>query len=1681
MTLKSWLIGFEKALRTRMTQRRRSLVRDPQSLLSAESLEARSLLSVTASLANGVLNVSSNADDAISVGDDGNGNVQVLANGIVVSSIGIVSTATVTAINVTGGKGNNVLDLSGVNSTTFSKVLTVQALGGEGNDQILGPADLKASLNGNAGHDSIVGGSASDTINGDAGRDTIRAGGGNDVVYGGIESDVIFGDAGADTIVGGAQNDSLSGGADDDVINGGIGNDTLVGEDGDDSLLGNAGNDALFGDSQDSTAISNGNDRLEGQDGNDSLNGGGGSDQMFGGAGADVVISGDVDSAFPNIRIHSASVIEPASGTATLTFDVDLDRDFESSVTVNYETIDGTTASGADYVAASGTLVFDVGTTHQTIEVTVLSDQLHEVAENLFVRLTGADKGLIADRQANGLIVDATTTTFAPVGPAPITGGQEENVSPDNEVSGAVQALLPHPTNPDIAYVGSVNGGIWKTTNARAAKPNWVPLTDSQESLAIGALAFDRTNPNRLIAGTGSASSFGFDGGRAIGLLLSEDAGATWSTISLPTGDEPARVTQVLLDGDRIIATTSNGEDDEGDVFVSNDGGVTFLKSEDLQLPRANYSDMVVDPTNTDRIYVGAAQAGVFRSDDGGATWQNVSVNDDSANGLNDVLTQDSANRVRLAAGSDGRVYAAAAASGQLAYIGYTSDLGAHWTAMDLPQTPDGDDGEPIGLNPQEEGEQEGGARGSERPHYQYPVELGGSGSHEHSQLPNAESEEAGGQGDIHLSMVVDPTNSNIVYVGGDLQLGDISSEHGNSIGAHDYSGRLFRGDASIVADHGVPSSQWAHLTHSNAIAATPSGGTASNSAPHADSRNLAFDASGRLLNGCDGGLFVRTSPRDNTGDWFSINGNLQITEVHDIAYDSNANVIVIGAQDVGSSETTIAGHTTFRSISTGDGGDVAVYDSGSTSLRYSSYQNLGNLQKRLVGANNVEQSATELTPAGGENVEVKFVTPIAANPFDQNRLLIGGNNGVFETIDGGLTVSGPLAEGSVNDMVAGGRRLGVRYANVAYAATTDGVFFRGTTGQNFEGTNYPGLGATAVTVDSEDWEHAFALDSNGHVFATRNHGESWSDITGNLSRDIGSHSWRTLEFIPGNEGRVVIGGADGVAFTYAAAPGAWVDIGQSLPNAVVTDMEYDAKDNVLVVGTLGRGAWLLHDVAASASDIATDTSRAEFFGPDALIGDIGNDTLIGSSKNDYIAGGGGADSLVGQGGDDRMEGGGGSDWINGGEGNDVIDGQAGLDTLLGDAGDDEIYGGAGNDQLFGQDGDDNLNGDEGTDILDAGAGDNFAAAGSDPSEVVRFTGTDDSDSVQIEDGLHLLKTSGVRVSDGTNSLTIYFNSVPKTNPRTVDTLELNLSSGDDEVSVGNLSGFSGLFQISVNLGNGDDLLDGTEQLNPKVVILSTGGEGNDVLVGGGANDRLDGGAGDDSLDGGDGIDVLLGQAGNDSLAGGTGNDSLFGGVGNDQLDGQDGNDSLDGAQGDDSLNGGLGRDTLVGAVGADTLSGGEDSDLLLGLGGNDSLDGGNGNDTLNGGDGNDFIAGKAGADNILGGAGNDTLNGGTGNDTLNGGEGNDVLAGRDGNDSLIGGNGNDTLVGDAGNDTLLGGVGDDVLIGGDGNDFLRGQLGDDLIAGNAGINDTRQNQRTEINETLDISIDLLQVLTSLD
>ena len=159
------------------------------------------------------------------------------------------------------------------------------------------------------------------------------------------------------------------------------------------------------------------------------------------------------------------------------------------------------------------------------------------------------------------------------------------------------------------------------------------------------------------------------------------------------------------------------------------------------------------------------------------------------------------------------------------------------------------------------------------------------------------------------------------------------------------------------------------------------------------------------------------------------MNSNLRVTEFHDIAWDSNSDIIIGGAQDTGTPQQISTGSSTWSDVQTADGGDVVVDNitlAGSDwSVRYSSTQNLGSFIAEVYDVNNNKIGLT-ISPAlsttlgtalvTGTGGNAQFVTPLELNVIDPTRLLIGGINSLYESTDAGATVQ-EIATFGVNRM----------------------------------------------------------------------------------------------------------------------------------------------------------------------------------------------------------------------------------------------------------------------------------------------------------------------------------------------------------------------------------------------------------------------------------------------------------------------------------------------------------------------------------------------------------------------------------------------------------------------------------------------------------------------------------------
>lgn len=718
----------------------------------------------------------------------------------------------------------------------------------------------------------------------------------------------------------------------------------------------------------------------------------------------------------------------------------------------------------------------------------------------------------------------AQSAQWEALGPGPSHSGQVENIA-NREVVGAVNSVAAHPTDPDVLFAGAVNGGIWRTLNATATAPTWTRLTDSLGSLSIGSIEFDPTDPQfqTLLAGNARSSSLGRDGGALLGLLRSTDNGASWSVLSALANRE---ILGVAARGDILLAATDGG------MYRSTNTGNTFSPlSGDASsgLPVGVTMDLAGHSSAPTVLYVAVTSGsgrGIFRSTDTGETWTRVS--DATLDAL--MNAGSGTRRTELSVGAAGQVFVAVVGdNGRLAGVFRSADGNAHWVDIGVPQTTE-QNGVLFGAHP-------------------------------------------GGQGSIHLSIAADPTNPQLVYIGGDRQpyFGEGVSGSGNyfpnSIGAHDYSGRLFRGDASQP-----PGSIWTPLTHS---------GTGNSSSPHADSRDMAIDAAGNLVESDDGGLYKRTQPASTAGGWLSLNGNLQSTEYHGIAWDAVSNRVIGGAQDTGTTELRSPGSPIFDSVSTGDGGDPVVEDRASTtsSTRYSSYQFLGALLRRSFNSSSgltsfVYPNLSLLN--GSPALQAQFYTPLAVNHASASRLIIGANNGVYESLDGGDTIT-QVSTAKINAFNGDPVVYGVD-GNAGYLlfGAASNLFKRADDSASVAQIATLPASVVDLSVDSTNADTVFVITQTS-VHHSIDGGTNFAAVTGDLISTFAPGRLRSMEFVPGSDPMLIVAANRGVYFSLASnGYSQWSVLGSGLPNAIVYELEYDQTDELLLAGTLGRGAWTL-------------------------------------------------------------------------------------------------------------------------------------------------------------------------------------------------------------------------------------------------------------------------------------------------------------------------------------------------------------------------------------------------------------------------------------------------------------------------------------------------------------------------
>ncbi len=797
------------------------------------------------------------------------------------------------------------------------------------------------------------------------------------------------------------------------------------------------------------------------------------------------------------------------------------------------------------------------------------------------------------------VLASAASADWVSQGPTTTTNGGDEGITSregNNPITGAINSFVPSASDANVLFVAGVNGGVWKTVNAKTDSPSWLPITDDAlPSLSISAVALSPVDPNLVFAGSGRLSSLGNNGGSLFGVARSTDGGVNWTITGANVSGNVLRIVPLATSdagaGPVVLVLAATG------IYRSADAGATFTALSDPTLGTTVLTDLARDPGIPARVYAGGAGR-IFKSENAGAAWAEVST------GTGFTVTAGA--RILLAvhsrAGND-VVYAAVINAGALTNVYRSVNQGGTWTALNVPTPP---------LFP-------------------------------------------GKQGEIHGALVADPADPTSVWISGDRQTDQTedgsngTSQFPNVLGANNYSANIFRnvgGTWENVAVNGANGTSphadsrsmvfdadgallhscdggIFRLNNPNGTSPADMSGTRRWVSVNGDlrileSHNAAYDPVARVFT-CgaqDNGVNTQRTP-----------GNLLWAQ--DFSGDG-------GRVEVDSDQTA---HPGF-------------------SIRYDSTQNFGNFKRRTFDANNVASDNVTvglmIMSGLGSGMTLKtfdkvlFLQPFVLNRIDPKRMLIGteylyesmdrgdtltnlGLVGIVPptparrakpvrptlarsvTVDNGL-IAAPASVGPLGDeaedpgsgavvgddvnsggsaMAYGGKLNGASFPDVLYAGSDNQVFHRVKLGDPLTKlTAYPGDRVRELAMDPANYKRLYVLDNTGKIFATTDEGVTWADVTRNLptfSTDI-----RTIELATPDalvqDSILYAGGLGGVwKMPNPSATGTWTSESAGLPKRVlIYDLRYEPSANLLSAAALGRGIYSLTAPSARLINIAT-------------------------------------------------------------------------------------------------------------------------------------------------------------------------------------------------------------------------------------------------------------------------------------------------------------------------------------------------------------------------------------------------------------------------------------------------------------------------------------------------------------
>jgi len=703
--------------------------------------------------------------------------------------------------------------------------------------------------------------------------------------------------------------------------------------------------------------------------------------------------------------------------------------------------------------------------------------------------------------------------------------------------AGRTLAVTGVPGQPQHFFFGSVNGGVWESNDAGRT---WQPIFDSQAAGSIGAIAVAPSNPNVIYVGTGE-SDMRSDISQGDGMYKSIDGGKTLSHIGLTDTQQIARI--------------------------------------------------LVHPKNPDIVYVAAlghpyaanSERGVFRSKDGGKTWERV-LRRDTSTGAIDIAFEPGTPSILYAALWQTRrtpwsVYPPSNGPGSGLFK--TADGGEHWTEIarnGFPEVPIGRIG--IAVAPSQptrvyaiiDSEKAGGM---------YRSDDGGA-----TWIKTSTDQRIWSRGWYFGEITVDPKNPNVVW---------------------SCNVNLFRSD-----DGGV---KW-----------IPEKG-----APGGDDYHHLWvdpDEPQRRILGVDQGAVVTVDGGRTWSSWY----NQPTGQFYHVATDNRFPYWVYGAQQ-DSGAASVPSHTNtidgvsmmeFTEITAGGESDNIAPDPKDPDVVFGG--RVSKLDLRTHQTQDIDPMINQL-----ENERRTWTLPLTFSPRDP-RVLYFSNQRLYRTEDNGnhwtaispdLTREDPGAPLNLDQYTAkirasSGKRLGVIYAiapsrtadHDIWVGTDDGLIWR----TKDEGAHWTNVTPAALTpwskvgiIDTShfDGETAYAAidrhrldDFKPYIYRTHDGGKTWQPIASGIPDGVFVNVVRED---PMRKGLLYAGTERGVYVSLDDGDH-WETLQKNLPATSVRDI--DVHGNDVVIATHGRAFWIMDDVTPLREMDAVN--RTGLFKPAAAIRERG-------------------------------------------------------------------------------------------------------------------------------------------------------------------------------------------------------------------------------------------------------------------------------------------------------------------------------------------------------------------------------------------------------------------------------------------------------------------------------------------